>query len=64
MCTILVDEIIAGSLAKLELERKAEITCWLDRYFWEKRIAFQKFLTLETIRAIVRQVAFDNLGSQ
>ncbi|GGG54276.1 GNAT family N-acetyltransferase [Hymenobacter glacieicola] len=36
MQTILVDEVLAGSIAKFEMEGDAEITYWLDRRFWDK----------------------------
>jgi RimJ/RimL family protein N-acetyltransferase len=65
--TILVDETIAGSIAKFEIEGDAEITYWIDRKFWGKGIAttaLKNFLTIEKIRPILGRVAFDNLGSQ
>ncbi|MGI8466845.1 MAG: GNAT family N-acetyltransferase, partial [Pyrinomonadaceae bacterium] len=39
MQTILVDETIAGSIAKFEMEGDTEITYWIDRNFWGKGIA-------------------------
>ncbi len=67
MQTILVDETIAGSIAKFEMEGDTEITYWIDRNFWGKGIAttaLKKFLTVENTRPIFGRVAFDNLGSQ
>jgi ribosomal-protein-alanine N-acetyltransferase len=67
MRTILVDETIAGSIAKFEIEGDAEITYWIDRNFWGKGIAtaaLNNFLTIENTRPIFGRVAFDNLGSQ
>ena len=67
MQTILVGEIIAGSMAKFEMEENAEITYWLDKKFWGQGIAttaLAEFLTLETTRPILGRVAFDNFGSQ
>ncbi len=67
MQTILVDETIAGSIAKFEMHGDTEITYWIDRNFWGKGIAttaLKKFLTLENTRPIFGRVAFDNLGSQ
>ena len=64
---ILVDETIAGSIAKFEMEGNAEITYWLDRNFWGQGIAttaLAKFLTIETTRPVLGRVAFDNFGSQ
>jgi [ribosomal protein S5]-alanine N-acetyltransferase len=67
MQTILVDETIAGSIAKFEMEGNTEITYWIDRNFWGKGIAttaLKKFLSIENTRPIFGRVAFDNLGSQ
>ncbi|SDF59698.1 GNAT family N-acetyltransferase [Chitinophaga filiformis] len=67
MRTILVDETIAGSIAKFEIEGDAEITYWIDKSFWGKGIAttaLKNFLTIESTRPIFGRVAFDNLGSQ
>ncbi|MCF3110466.1 GNAT family N-acetyltransferase [Niabella sp. CC-SYL272] len=67
MRTILVDNVIAGSISKFEIEGEAEITYWIDRNFWGKGIgttALQQFLTLESMRPIFGRVAFDNFGSQ
>ena len=65
--TILVNNTIAGSIAKFEMEGKAEITYWVDRKFWNKGVAtaaLKKLLTMEPARPIFGRVAFDNLGSQ
>ncbi len=67
MQTILVEEIIAGSISKFEMEGDTEITYWIDRNFWGKGIAttaLKKFLIIEPARPIFGRVAFDNLGSQ
>jgi [ribosomal protein S5]-alanine N-acetyltransferase len=67
MCTIMVDNIIAGSIAKFEMEGDAEITYWIDKKFWGKGVAtkaLKGFLTIENSRPIFSRVAFDNLGSQ
>jgi RimJ/RimL family protein N-acetyltransferase len=67
MQTILVDGIIAGSIAKFEIEGDAEITYWIDRNFWGKGIAtaaLRRFLTTENARPILGRTAFDNVGSQ
>src|SRR6266498_2243744 len=67
MCTIIVDNIIAGSIAKFEMEGDAEITYWIDKNFWGKGVAtkaLKDFLTIENTRPIFGRVAFDNLGSQ
>lgn len=65
--TITLDNIIVGSIAKFEMEGKAEITYWIDRKFWGQGIAtkaLKEFLAIETIRPIFGCVAFDNFGSQ
>ena len=67
MQTILVDGVLAGSIAKFELEGNAEITYWLDRGFWGRGVAtaaLRSFLQLEPARPLVGRVAFDNFGSQ
>lgn len=65
--TILVDDIIAGSIAKFEIEGDAEVTYWIDKKYWGKGIATKALkilLTLENKRPIFGRVAFDNYGSQ
>ena len=65
--TILVDNVIAGSIAKFEMEGDAEITYWIDKKFWGKGVAtsaLKQFLTVENTRPIFGRVAFDNFGSQ
>ena len=67
MQTILVGEIIAGSISKFEMEGRAEITYWIDKPFWAKGIGTQAltlFLNNETTRPIFGRVAFDNTSSQ
>lgn len=65
--TILLDNIIVGSIAKFVMEGNTEITYWIDRKFWGQGIAtkaLNEFLAIETIRPIFGRVAFDNFGSQ
>lgn len=65
--TILVDNEIAGSIAKFMMQGDAEITYWIDKKFWGKGIArkaLELFLELETTRPLFGRVAFDNIGSQ
>ncbi len=67
MQTILVGEIIVGSISKFEMEGRAEITYWIDKPFWAKGIGTQAltlFLNNETTRPIFGRVAFDNTSSQ
>lgn len=66
-CTILVNDVIAGSIAKFVMKGDAEITYWIDKKFWGKGVAtmaLKHFLTIETTRPIFARTAFDNLGSQ
>ena len=65
--TIILDNIIIGSIAKFVMEGETEITYWIDRKFWEQGIAtkaLKEFLDIETTRPIFGRVAFDNFGSQ
>ncbi len=67
MKTIIVEEIVAGSIAKFEIEGEAELTYWIDKKFWGRGVAtgaLENFLTLETARPIFARAAFDNFGSQ
>jgi RimJ/RimL family protein N-acetyltransferase len=65
--TILVGNIIAGSIAKFVIEGEAEITYWIDRNCWGKGVAknaLKAFLSIEKARPLFGRVAFDNYGSQ
>ncbi len=65
--TIIVDDIIAGSIAKFEIEGEAEVSYWIDKRYWGKGIATKALkilLTIENSRPILGRVAFDNYGSQ
>jgi ribosomal-protein-alanine N-acetyltransferase len=67
MQTILIDGVIAGSIAKFVMEGNTEITYWIDKKYWGKGIAtlaLNNFLTLENSRPIFARTAFDNFGSQ
>jgi ribosomal-protein-alanine N-acetyltransferase len=67
MQTILIDGVIAGSIAKFVMEGNTEITYWIDQQHWGKGIAtlaLNYFLTLESSRPIFARTAFDNFGSQ
>lgn len=67
MSTISVDGVIAGSIAKFEIEGEAEVTYWIDRKFWGRGVAtaaLRTFLQSEPARPIRGRVAFDNIGSQ
>jgi RimJ/RimL family protein N-acetyltransferase len=65
--TILVQNEIAGSIAKFEIAGEAEITYWIDKQYWHRGIAtvaLQQFLTIENARPLFARTAFDNLASQ
>lgn len=65
--TILLDNIVVGSMAKFVMFGNNEITYWIDREYWGKGIAtkaLKDFLLLEVNRPIFGRVAFDNLASQ
>ena len=65
--TIILDNIIVGSIGSFVIEGDREITYWIDRTFWRQGIAtkaLKEFLSIETIRPIFGRVAFDNFGSQ
>ena len=65
--TIILDNVIVGSIAKFVMEGDTEITYWIDRKFWGQGIAtkaLKEFLEIETRRPIFGRVAFDNFGSQ
>jgi len=67
MCTIIVDDLIAGSIAKFVMHGDPEVTYWIDKQFWGQGIAtaaLTQLLTLEKIRPVFGRTAFDNIGSQ
>lgn len=67
MCTIIVDDVIVGSIAKFVMHGDAEITYWIDKAFWGQGIATKaltQLLTIEKTRPVFGRTAFDNTGSQ
>jgi len=65
--TVIIDNVIVGSIGKFIMEGDAEITYWIDRKFWGQGIATKvltEFLLIEMSRPIFARVAFDNFGSQ
>ncbi len=65
--TIIIDNIIVGSVSKFVMEGDVEITYWIDRKLWGQGIAttaLSDFLKLEQARPIFGRVAFDNFASQ
>jgi len=67
MQTIVINDLIIGSVAKFEIEGKAETSYWIDRKYWGQGIAtsaLKGFLKTEHSRPIRGRVAFDNYGSQ
>jgi len=67
MKTIKIGDEIVGSVARFVRDNENEITYWIDKKHWGKGIgtaALEKFLTIEMVRPIIAQVAFDNARSQ
>jgi [ribosomal protein S5]-alanine N-acetyltransferase len=67
MRSIFTGPVLAGSIAKFEMDGQAEITYWIDRVWWGRGIAtaaLQEFLKTERTRPLFGHVAFDNIGSQ
>ena len=65
--TIILDDVIVGSIAKFVLHGDTEITYQIDRKHWGRGIAtkaLQVFLNQVIERPIYGRVAFDNYGSQ
>jgi len=65
--TILLGEVIVGSIAKFVMFDEAEITYWIARMYWGQGIAteaLKAFLSIDQKRPIYGRVAFDNFGSQ
>lgn len=65
--TIVVNDLIVGSIAKYVMEGEAEITYWIDKEYWGQGIASNaliNFLEIERKRPIFGRVAFDNSRSQ
>ena len=65
--TILVDDIVVGSIAKFIMHGDTEITYWIDKNYWGKGIATSaliSFLKIVNTRPIFAHAAFDNIGSQ
>lgn len=65
--TIIVDNIIVGSISKFEINGEAEVTYWIDKSYWREGIASKAlkiFLTTEMTRPIYGRTATDNIPSQ
>jgi [ribosomal protein S5]-alanine N-acetyltransferase len=65
--TILLNNVVVGSIGKFVVAGDTEITYWIDRQFWGRGIAskaLKVFLRKESTRPIFGRVAFDNIGSQ
>lgn len=66
MKTIIYNDEVAGTVAKYEMDGKAEITYWIGKRYWGRGIAskaVEAFLRLEKKRPIYGRVAFDNVKS-
>ncbi|SFW67859.1 GNAT family N-acetyltransferase [Chitinophaga sancti] len=67
MCTILVNDVITGSIAKFVMHGDAEVTYWIDKAYWGQGIAtaaLRQLLNEVSTRPIFGRAAFDNIGSQ
>lgn len=67
MQTLILNQVIIGSISKFEMEGDAEITYWIDKPYWGSGVAttaLKKLLLNEPARPIFGRVAFDNIGSQ
>jgi RimJ/RimL family protein N-acetyltransferase len=65
--TILVDNEVAGHVAKFQRDREPEITYWLGKPYWGKGIAtaaLREFLKHIEPRPIYARAAKDNLASR
>ena len=65
--TILVDNEIAGSIARFIMFGENDVSYWIGKQYWGKgvaTIALQQFLEIEKTRPLHGRVAFDNYGSQ
>ena len=67
MKTVVINDLVIGSVIKFEMEGEAEISYWIDRKYWGQGIAtaaLKVFLETEYLRPLHGRVAFDNFGSQ
>lgn len=65
--TILVENKIAGSIAKYVMFGEAQITYWISKPYWNRGIAsaaLKEFLSQYKQRPIFGRTAFDNIASQ
>ena len=67
MKTIVINDLVIGSVNKFEMERESEISYWIDKQYWGQGLAMaalKVFLETAYVRPLPRRVAFDNFGSQ
>lgn len=67
MCTILVNGVIAGSIAQFVMHGDAEVTYWIDKTYWGQGIAtaaLRQLLSEVRIRPVFGRAVIDNIGSQ
>ncbi len=65
--TILSNNEVVGSVAKYEINGKAELTYWINKDYWGRGIATKAvlfFLQIELARPIFARAASDNIASQ
>ena len=67
MKTVVINDLVIGSVINFEIEGEAEISFWIDRKYWGQGIAtaaLKVFLETEHLRPLHGRVALDNFRSQ
>lgn len=67
MQTILLDDIIVGSVVHFDMFDETNVSYWIDHSHWGKGIAtmaLKEFIASTAKRPLYARVAFDNFGSQ
>ena len=66
MKTIVINDLVIGSVIKFEMKGEAEISYWIDKKCWGHGIgtaALKVFLETEYLRPLHGRAAFDSFGS-
>ena len=67
MKTIVINDLVKGSVIRFEIEGEAEFSYWIDKKYWGQGIAtaaLKVFLETRHLRPLHGKVSFDNFGSQ
>ena len=67
MKTVVINDLVLGSVINFEIEGEAEISFWIDRKYWGQGIAtaaLKVFLETGHLRPLHGRVALDNFRSQ